>query len=64
MRCWRCGCNGANYPYIPHALCLPCVEIVSLEEIAWVEDSTREPGKASWEMTPMGKACGTGTHRG
>jgi hypothetical protein len=52
LRCWRCGEIG------PYWLCDPCCDVVSPEDIAWVQDPDREPGKTPWEMTPMGKPQG------
>lgn len=57
VRCWRCGGDQARV-WHPYALCEPCVDVVSPKEIAWMEDPTREPGKATWEMTPLGRPGG------
>jgi hypothetical protein len=55
-RCWRCGTLAdAHYPYW---LCGPCVDVVSDEEIEWVNDEENQPGVPSWEMTPLGKEQG------
>lgn len=55
-RCWRCG--EPSHGLWPYYLCDPCTEWVSPEEIKWMDDATREPGKTSWEMTPMGRPQG------
>lgn len=55
-RCWRCG--QASHGLWPYCLCHPCVDVVSPEEIAWLNDRTREPDKTSWEMMPLGRPQG------
>lgn len=42
----------------PYALCEPCVDVVSVEDLVWLLEPDREPDKLSWEMTPMDKPCG------
>jgi hypothetical protein len=56
MPCWRCGepTNG----YWPYLLCRPCINVVSEEEIAWVNDPTNQPGTPTWLMRPLGKEQG------
>ena len=56
--CWRCGCTIAGNIVHPYWLCLPCVDVVSDQDIAWVNDEANQPGCYSWEMTPLGKPCG------
>lgn len=57
VRCWRCGAMEARMAH-PYSLCWPCVDVVSPEEIAWLDDPAREPGMTTWQMVPMGKAQG------
>lgn len=56
QRCWRCG-EIAQW-IGPYYLCMPCVEVVSDEDIAWVEDPTNQPGKTTYDMAPLGKPQG------
>jgi hypothetical protein len=37
---------------------MPCVDVASVEEIAWMDDPSRQPDKATWEMVPLGRPCG------
>jgi len=57
-RCWRCG--GPTHWLHPYYLCEPCTGRVRREDIAWMGEASREPGKASWEMTPMFSRVGRG----
>lgn len=55
-RCWRCG--SLTHGLYPYFLCEPCMDVVSPEEIAWMNDPTNQPRLSTWEMEPLGKEQG------
>ena len=56
--CWRCGgMIPANIVH-PYYVCAPCINVVTPEEIEWVNDPENQPGLYTWEMVPLGRACG------
>ena len=56
MSCWRCG-EGTD-GFWPYFLCEPCVDVVSGEDLAWLNDPENQPDAPSWRMTPLGKPQG------
>jgi hypothetical protein len=56
MPCWRCGKPAGGY--WPYLLCGPCVDVVSEEDVAWLNDRTNQPDKRSWELVPLGRPQG------
>jgi hypothetical protein len=56
--CWRCGCMIPGNVVHPAYVCEPCLDVLDDEDLAWVGNPANQPGYYTWEMVPLGRACG------